>query len=70
MFQRNVKATSVAEGSNPLWNEELKLSFKPPNNDYRSSNLQTIADVIYINLFDECTVDMVCFFSFSFLHSL
>ncbi len=28
MFQRNTMATSVAEGPNPSWNEELKVPFK------------------------------------------
>ena len=28
MFQRNKEATTVADGPNPSWNEELRLSFK------------------------------------------
>lgn len=59
MFQRNVEATSVADGPNPSWNEELQIPFKAPNNDYSTTNLQTVNDVIYINLFDEYVVDVV-----------
>ena len=28
MFQRNTVATSVAEGPNPSWNEELQIPFR------------------------------------------
>ena len=28
MFQRNTIATSVADGPNPSWNEELKVPFR------------------------------------------
>ncbi len=59
MFQRNTVATTVADGPNPSWNEELKLSFKAPNNDYSSANLQTVKDMVFINLFDEYVIDMV-----------
>ena len=59
MFQRNVHATSVADGPNPSWNEELQIPFRAPNNDYSSTNLQTVNDVLYFSLFDEYIVDVL-----------
>ncbi|XP_071499381.1 coiled-coil and C2 domain-containing protein 2A-like [Diadema antillarum] len=59
VFQQTTKQTCVAEGANPNWNEELALPFKAPNNDYSSSNLQTVRDQIYMNLFDEVVIDML-----------
>ncbi|XP_070555815.1 coiled-coil and C2 domain-containing protein 2A-like isoform X3 [Ptychodera flava] len=59
VFQRHTKQTSVAEGPNPNWSEELSLPFKPPNNDYSSASLQTCKDLVYLNLFDEVVVDML-----------
>lgn len=29
------------------------LSFRAPNNDYSPEKLQTVSDVVYLNLFDE-----------------
>ena len=58
-FQRERQATSVAEGPNPSWNEELQIPFKPPNNDYSSTNLQTVTDNLFISLFDEYIIDVV-----------
>ncbi|XP_002731758.1 coiled-coil and C2 domain-containing protein 2A-like, partial [Saccoglossus kowalevskii] len=59
VFQRNTKQTSVGEGPNPNWSEELCMSFKAPNNDYSSTSLQTCKDLLYVNLFDEVVVDML-----------
>ncbi|XP_064626685.1 coiled-coil and C2 domain-containing protein 2A-like isoform X3 [Lineus longissimus] len=59
MFQKEVYCTSVADGPNPSWNEDLLLHFRPPNNDFTSTNLQTVKDVIYFNLFDEVVVDVL-----------
>ncbi|XP_041483934.1 coiled-coil and C2 domain-containing protein 2A-like isoform X2 [Lytechinus variegatus] len=59
VFQQTTKQTCVAEGANPNWNEELALPFKAPNNDYSASNLQTVRDVIYMNLFDEVVIDLL-----------
>ena len=58
-FQRHQQATSVADGPNPSWNQELEIPFKAPNSDYSASNLQTVNDIIYLNLFDEVIVDML-----------
>ena len=32
--------------------------FRAPNDDYSTSNLQTVNDNIYLNLFDEVVVDI------------
>uniref|UniRef100_X1Z7B6 C2 domain-containing protein n=1 Tax=Capitella teleta TaxID=283909 RepID=X1Z7B6_CAPTE len=58
-FQRSTVATTIAEGPNPSWNEELTIPFKPPNNDYSATNLQTIRDVVFFNLFDEYVTEIV-----------
>ncbi|XP_071964631.1 coiled-coil and C2 domain-containing protein 2A-like isoform X2 [Antedon mediterranea] len=59
LFQQNKKQTSTTEGPNPNWNEEIAMPFKAPNNDYSSTNLQSINDLIYLNLFDEVLIDML-----------
>ena len=59
VFQGNFIRTAAAGGPNPSWNEELTLSFKPPNDDYSPANLQTVNDVIYLNVFDEVVVDIL-----------
>lgn len=53
VFQGNFSRTTVADGPNPSWNEELILPFTAPNNDYSPETLQTVNDVVYLNLFDE-----------------
>ena len=59
MFQGNFVRTSVADGSQPCWNEDLLLPFKSPSNDYSAEALQIVRDKIYINLFDEVIVDLL-----------
>lgn len=59
MFQRHVHATSVAEGPNPSWNEELCIPFRAPNNDFSPASLQTMNDCLYLNLFDEFVIDII-----------
>ncbi|XP_077980820.1 coiled-coil and C2 domain-containing protein 2A-like [Glandiceps talaboti] len=59
VFQRNTRQSSIAEGPNPNWSEELSLPFMAPNNDYSSGSLQTCRDLIYLNLFDEVVIDML-----------
>ncbi|XP_039261426.2 coiled-coil and C2 domain-containing protein 2A-like isoform X2 [Styela clava] len=56
-FQNNVKATNIAEGPNPSWNEEIELPFSATNNDYTPENLQTIDDTLFINIFDRVVRD-------------
>ena len=38
-FQGKSVRTIVAEGPNPAWNQQLKLSFVSPNNDYSAETL-------------------------------
>ncbi|XP_058048283.1 coiled-coil and C2 domain-containing protein 2A isoform X5 [Ahaetulla prasina] len=58
-FQRTVCRTTTAEGSNPNWSEELELPFRAPNSDYSISNLQSVKDDIFINIFDEVLYDIL-----------
>ncbi|GFT89046.1 coiled-coil and C2 domain-containing protein 2A [Nephila pilipes] len=59
MFQRTSMKTGIAEGPHPTWNQELELPFHAPNDNYTPSNLETVKECIYINLFDEVTVDLL-----------
>ncbi|KAH9523492.1 Coiled-coil and C2 domain-containing protein 2A [Bulinus truncatus] len=59
MFQRSRARTRRGEGPNPSFNEKLELILKVPNDDYSPSALQSIEDVIYLNVFDEVTVDVL-----------
>ncbi|XP_033097939.1 coiled-coil and C2 domain-containing protein 2A-like isoform X1 [Anneissia japonica] len=59
LFQQNKKKTTTTEGPNPNWNEEIAMPFKAPNNDYSPTNLQSINDLVYLNLFDEVVIDML-----------
>ncbi|RUS72243.1 hypothetical protein EGW08_019997 [Elysia chlorotica] len=59
MFQRSRVRTWQGEGPNPSFNEELELILRVPNDDYSPSSLQAIEDDIFINLFDEVTVDVL-----------
>ncbi|XP_031567301.1 coiled-coil and C2 domain-containing protein 2A-like [Actinia tenebrosa] len=59
VFQGNFAKTSVAEGPNPSWNEQLIIPFRAPKNDYSPENLQTVNDVMYLNLFDELVYDIL-----------
>ncbi|KAK2835891.1 hypothetical protein Q5P01_016375 [Channa striata] len=52
-FQRTVLQTTVADGPNPCWNEELQLPFSAPNGDYSTASLQSVKDEVFINIFDE-----------------
>ena len=36
----------------------LILFFRAPNDDFSSTNLQTVNDNIYLNLFDEVVIDI------------
>ncbi|XP_015767290.1 PREDICTED: coiled-coil and C2 domain-containing protein 2A-like [Acropora digitifera] len=59
VFQGNFARTSVANGPNPSWNEQLILPFRAPNNDYSPETLQTVNDVVYLNLFDEVVFNIL-----------
>ncbi|XP_029904845.1 coiled-coil and C2 domain-containing protein 2A isoform X2 [Myripristis murdjan] len=52
-FQRTVLQTTTADGPNACWNEELQLPFSAPNGDYSTASLQSVKDVVFINIFDE-----------------
>lgn len=58
-FQRNTVRTHTADGPNPSFNEELIIPFHAQNNNFTPSNLQTISDVLFFNLFDEVLVDIL-----------
>ncbi|KAB1271086.1 Protein CC2D2B [Camelus dromedarius] len=56
-FQHTVYQTSIASGSHPCWNEEIKVDFILPGHDYNFSSLSKIKDNIYINIFDEMIIE-------------
>ncbi|XP_012493853.1 PREDICTED: coiled-coil and C2 domain-containing protein 2A [Propithecus coquereli] len=58
-FQRTICHTTTAEGPNPSWNEELELPFRAPNGDYSTASLQSVKDVVFINIFDEVLYDVL-----------
>lgn len=58
-FQRAKGRTSSQDSTNPQWNESVVLKFDPPNSDYRPESLQNVQDSIYLNLFDEFSVDLI-----------
>ncbi|XP_010619173.2 protein CC2D2B [Fukomys damarensis] len=56
-FQHTVYHTNTESGSQPCWNEEIKVDFISPGQDYSFSNLSKIKDKIYINIFDEMIIE-------------
>ena len=58
-FQGFRRATGAASSYSPTWNEEIAIPFSPPNNDFSPSNLQTIDENIFINVFDQIKIDLV-----------
>uniref|UniRef100_A0AC11E2T1 Coiled-coil and C2 domain containing 2B n=1 Tax=Ovis aries TaxID=9940 RepID=A0AC11E2T1_SHEEP len=56
-FQHTVYQTSIASGSHPCWNEEIKVDFVLPGHDCNFSSLSKIKDNIYINIFDEMIIE-------------
>ncbi|XP_068212365.1 coiled-coil and C2 domain-containing protein 2A-like isoform X2 [Palaemon carinicauda] len=58
-FQRTILRTSIAEGPNPTWNQQLSFPFKAPNDNFSPSSLQTVTDNIYFHLYDEVIHDML-----------
>ena len=61
-FQDHNVQTETSSGPEPSWNEELSLPFTAPNSDYSPSNLQTVNDTIFINLFDKFVVLFIFLF--------
>ncbi|XP_032890631.1 coiled-coil and C2 domain-containing protein 2A-like [Amblyraja radiata] len=55
-FQQSMYQTSIADGSQPCWNEKLEMDFRSPNGDYNSAALCKMKDKILINVFDSLTV--------------
>ncbi|XP_052775366.1 coiled-coil and C2 domain-containing protein 2A-like isoform X2 [Mya arenaria] len=58
MFQNNRVRTSVGDGSNPSFNEELEIPFKAPFDDFSPASLETVSDSLFLNVFDEVVVDV------------
>ncbi|XP_078071133.1 coiled-coil and C2 domain-containing protein 2A [Mustelus asterias] len=58
-FQRTIRHTATAEGTNPNWNEELELPFRAPNGNYCTASLQSVTDEVFINVFDEAIYDVL-----------
>ena len=58
-FQGSARRTAAQEGPSPTWNESLFLPFVPPRKDFSPSNLQSISDNVWFNLFDEVVVEAV-----------
>ncbi|XP_067678650.1 coiled-coil and C2 domain-containing protein 2A-like [Haliotis asinina] len=59
MFQRETVRSSIGDGPNPSFNEELSLDLKAPNEDFSPNSLQQITDCLYLNLFDENVIDIL-----------
>ncbi|XP_072882872.1 coiled-coil and C2 domain-containing protein 2A-like [Hemitrygon akajei] len=55
-FQQSMYQTSIADGSQPCWNEKLEMDFKSPNGAYSSEALCKMEDKILINVFDDLIV--------------
>ena len=51
VFQRDIKRTTTAEGSNATWNQTLELNIK--TDDPSPDSLSNIKDNIILNLYDE-----------------
>ena len=58
-FQNSTVRTVVAEGPNPAWNQNLELTFKPPNNDFSPENMKQVQDSLHLHLFDEVKTDIL-----------
>ncbi|XP_074594810.1 coiled-coil and C2 domain containing 2A [Brevipalpus obovatus] len=53
IFQKQCHKTNSSAGAQPSWDETLAFEVNIPNNDFSPSNLATIDDSIYINLYDQ-----------------
>lgn len=58
-FQQHKERTASVEGANPQWNDTLILPFRPNNNDFKAETLQNVRDHLYLNIFDEVTIDLI-----------
>ena len=55
-FQGQTVQTAPAEGSQPAFNETIRLDLEVPNDDYSPSSLLKIDDFIQLNLYDRVEV--------------
>lgn len=51
-FQQNSKVTSVANGTNPSWNQELFLPYTSPHNDFSLDVVARCRDPVFFSVFD------------------
>ncbi|XP_050435842.1 coiled-coil and C2 domain-containing protein 2A isoform X2 [Adelges cooleyi] len=58
-FKNQTSRTTTAEGSNPTWNQDLKLTVRSNSVDFCPNEVQSIDDCIHINIYDEIVVDIL-----------
>uniref|UniRef100_A0A4W3JK96 Coiled-coil and C2 domain containing 2B n=1 Tax=Callorhinchus milii TaxID=7868 RepID=A0A4W3JK96_CALMI len=58
-FQRSTYQTSIADGTQPCWNQKLEVDFKSPNGDYNGAMLCKMKDKIFINVFDSVILENI-----------
>lgn len=61
-FQKRKTRSTTSDGPSPTWNQTLAIDIEAPDGDFRPENLMETdiaTEFIYINLFDEITVDLL-----------
>ncbi|KAJ3274699.1 Coiled-coil and C2 domain-containing protein 2A [Terramyces sp. JEL0728] len=61
-FQKNKIKSNVSDGVQPLWNQTMLLKVQAPTGDFSPETLMETdlaTEILYINLFDEITVDLL-----------
>ncbi|XP_050733212.1 coiled-coil and C2 domain-containing protein 2A-like [Eriocheir sinensis] len=58
-FQRTTLSTSVAEGPNPTWNQQLSFPFRAPNDNFSPGSLQQVREDVFLHLYDQVTQDLL-----------
>ena len=58
-FQKRKERTAAIEGSHPRWNETLLLPILPENSKIQAVDFETLHQTLYVNLFDDFTVDLL-----------
>jgi coiled-coil and C2 domain-containing protein 2A len=61
-FQKRKLRTVTGDGPSPSWNETLTLDIKALNGDFKPESLMETdiaTEVLYLNIFDEITVDLI-----------
>ena len=61
-FQKKKTRSTTSDGPTPVWNQTLAVEIEAPDGDFRPENLMEsdiTTELIYINLFDEITVDLL-----------